>query len=132
MWKKQWSKLKTALASPEEYVEEEQEEQQETETEEVQFRSDPVIEISSEDLEQILATGAAINSFKRSVGDMTLRQEQERAKALEINSQLNRQLQEQIEVVRTIYNVEPTVEYVLNFPTEKGGIGTLTREPDKD
>jgi hypothetical protein len=132
MWKKQWSKLKTALASPEEYVEEEQEEQQETETEEVQLRSDPVIEISSEDLEQVLATATAINSFKRNVGDMTLRHEQERANALEINSQLNRQLGEQIDAVRTIYNVEPTVEYVLNFPTEKGGIGTLTREPDKD
>ena len=69
--------------------------------------------------------------LKGQCGEMMLRHEQERAKAVQINSQLNTQLDEQIANLRTIYNVEPTVDYALNFPSEEGGIGTLTREPNE-
>jgi hypothetical protein len=137
MWKKQWNKLKTALGEPEDYVSEEGQEddlidEEQPEPEQPVLCSDPLIEIKSEDILPLVATVEQLRTFKGQCGEMMLRHEQERAKAVQINSRLNAQLDEQIANLRSIYNVEPTVEYALNFPNEKGGMGTLTRESDKD
>ena len=132
MWKKQWNKLKTALGTPEEYVAEEQEEDTveeavEEDSEEPKRNSDPVIEIVNEDFAPLLATMESQAALLKRIGEMTLRHEQERSRAVQINSQLNQQWSEQIEGLRSTYNVEPTVDYELNFPTEEGGAGTFVR-----
>ena len=130
MWKKQWSKLKTALGTPEEYVEEEKVEE---EVEEVpEYCSDPVIEIKPEDLKVVVEILGNIKNLKVMVGEMALRHEEERYRAVDLNKKLNAQLQEQINNLRTIYSVEPTVDYALNFPSEEGGSGNFTRQSDED
>ena len=129
MWKKQWSKLKTALGSPDEYIAEEQEEEavEEEQEEQPQYNTDPVIEIANADFAPIVATIETQRRLKEQIGEMILRHEQERAAALKLNSDLNQQWAEQINNLRTIYNVEPTVDYELNFPTEEGGTGSFVR-----
>ena len=129
MWKKQWNKLKTALGTPEEYVAEEQEEDavEEEVPEEPKHNSDPVIEIANEDFAPLLATMEGQDNLLKQIGEMTLRHEQERARAVELNSRLNEQWKEQINNLRSTYSVEPTVDYELNFPTEEGGAGSFVR-----
>ena len=133
MWKKQWNKLRTALGSADDYVAEEQEEEAVQEAaeevpEEPEHNSDPVIEIANEHFVPLFATMESQEKLLRQVGEMTLRHEQERARAVELNSRLNEQWKEQINNLRSIYNVEPTVDYELNFPTEEGGAGTFVRQ----
>jgi len=134
MWKKQWNKLKTALGTPEQYVEDEQEElvEEQAEPEEEKYCSDPVVEISPEHIAPVISTLDNIRVAKQQIGEMTIRQEQERSGAIAIFSQLNTQLQQQIDELRTIYNVEPTVDYALNFPSEKGGVGTFVSQSKED
>ena len=129
MWKKQWNKLKTALGTPEEYVAEEQEEDavEEEVPEEPKHNSDPVIEIANEDFAPLLATMEGQDKLLKQIGEMTLRHEQERARAVELNSRLNEQWKQQINNLRSTYSVEPTVDYELNFPTEEGGAGSFVR-----
>jgi len=59
-----------------------------------------------------------------------LRHRDELDRALEINSKLNTKFREQIVGLRTIYNVEPTVDYALNFPSEEGGTGSFTKQSE--
>lgn len=135
MWKKQWNKLKTALGTPEEYVSEEESEEtveEQPEEEEPQYNSDLRIEISKEDMAPLVETVDTLRNLKMQIGEMTLRHEQERSNAVLINSQLNERFNQQIAALRTTYNVEPTVDYALNFPSVEGEAGTFTREPDKD
>ena len=132
MWKKQWNKLRTALGSADDYVAEEQEEEAVQEAaeevpEEPEHNSDPVIEIANEDFAPLLVTMEGQDNLLKQIGEMTLRHEQERSRAAQLNSQLNQQWSEQINNLRSTYNVEPTVDYELNFPTEEGGAGTFVR-----
>jgi len=128
MWKKQWNKLKTALGTPEEYVAEEGDEAvEEEQKEEPQYNTEPIVEIANADFAPLAATMDAMKSLKVQIGDMTLRHETERARAVQLNSDLNQQWTVQINNLRTIYNVEPTVDYELNFPTEEGGTGSFVR-----
>ena len=131
MWKKQWNKLKTALSAPEEYVEEEQEETVEEESG-PEYNTDPVVEIATEDFAPLLATIEGMKNLKMQLGEMLLRHEAERAAAVELNSKLNERMAEQIMELRSIYNVEPTVDYALNFPTEDGGTGSLVCSTNED
>ena len=129
MWKKQWNKLKTALGSPEEYIDKEEQEEEavEDKKEEPQYRTESVIEIANADFVPLVSVMKAVENLKIQIGEMTLRHEQERARAVQLNSDLNQQWAEQINNLRTIYNVEPTVDYELNFPTEEGGTGSFVR-----
>jgi len=135
MWKKQWNKLKTALGTPEEYVEEEQGEEgdpEDTPAEEVEeaapeYCSDSVISVQPEDLAPLHQSLESLKQLKRAAGEMFIRHEEEKAEALVINSNLNAQMQQQIRVLRTTYNVEPTIDYALNFPSEEGGLGSFVR-----
>ena len=129
MWKKQWSKLKTALGTPEEYVTEEQDE--EVVEEENKYNSDQTIEIVYEHFDPLRATLEAQRVLREQIGEMTLRHEAERARAVQLNSNLNQRWTEEINDLRSIYSVEPTVDYALNFPTEEGGTGTFVREPSE-
>lgn len=129
MWKKQWNKLRTALGTADEYVAEEQEEEVVEEApEEPEHNSDPVIEIANEHFEPLIAIMKGQDALVKQIGEMMLRHEQERARAVELNSKLNEQWKGQINNLRSIYNVEPTVDYELNFPTEEGGAGTFVRQ----
>ena len=134
MWKKQWNKLKTALSSPEEYIAEEQEEEsvEEEQKEEPQYNTEPVVEIANADFAPLVATMDAVKSLKVQIGEMTLRHEQERARAVQLNSDLNQRWAEQINNLRSTYNVEPTVDYELNFPTEEGGTGSFVRRESSE
>ena len=134
MWKKQWNKLKTALGTPEEYVTEEEQEVEavEEKSDEPQYNSEQVIEVVNQDFVPLGKTIESIKSLKTQIGEMTLRHEQERARAVQLNSALNQQWEEQINNLRTIYNVEPTVDYELNFPTEEGGTGSFVRRESSE
>ena len=134
MWKKQWNKLKTALSSPEEYVTEEEQEGEavEEKPDEPQYNSEQVIEVANQDFVPLGKIIESIKSLKAQIGEMTLRHEQERARAVQLNSDLNQQWEEQINNLRTIYNVEPTVDYELNFPTEEGGTGSFVRRESSE
>ena len=134
MWKKQWNKLKTALGTPEEYVTEEEQEVEavEEKSDESQYNSEQVVEIANQDFVPLGKTIESIKSLKTQIGEMTLRHEQERARAVQLNSDLNQQWEEQINNLRTIYNVEPTVDYELNFPTEEGGTGSFVRRESSE
>lgn len=135
MWKKPWDKLKTALSGPEEYIvttPPESEENQEEEQEEVVYCTDSVISIKQEDLASIAQTSESLRLLTIRAGETMLRQEAERQQILLLNERLNQQAQQQIQQLRTTYNVEPTVDYTLNFPSEEGGEGSLVRvEPDE-
>ena len=135
MWKKPWDKLKTALSGPEEYIvttPPESEENQEEEQEEVVYCTDSVISIKQEDLASIAQTSESLRLLTIRAGETMLRQEAERQQILLLNELLNQQAQQQIQQLRTTYNVEPTVDYTLNFPSEEGGEGSLVRvEPDE-
>ena len=135
MWKKPWDKLKTALSGPEEHIvttPPESEENQEEEQEEVVYCTDSVISIKQEDLASIAQTSESLRLLTIRAGETMLRQEAERQQILLLNERLNQQAQQQIQQLRTTYNVEPTVDYTLNFPSEEGGEGSLVRvEPDE-
>ena len=136
MWKKQWNKLKTALGTPEEYVEEEQGEEgdpEDTPSEEVEdaapeYCSDPVISVQPEDLASLNQSLEQLKQLKSAAGEMLIRHEEQRAQIMAVNSNLNAQMQQQIRDLRTTYNVEPTIDYALNFPSEEGGSGSFVRE----
>jgi hypothetical protein len=88
MWKKQWNKLRTALGSADDYVAEEQEEETVEEAveetpEEPEHNSDPVIEIANEHFVPLVATMESQEKLLRQIGEMTLRHEQERSRAVE-------------------------------------------------
>ena len=135
MCKKPWDKLTTALSWPEEYIvttPPESEENQEEEQEEVVYCTDSVISIKQEDLASIAQTSESLRLLTIRAGETMLRQEAERQQILLLNERLNQQAQQQIQQLRTTYNVEPTVDYTLNFPSEEGGEGSLVRvEPDE-
>ena len=130
MWKKSWNKLKTVLGTPEEYIEEETEaeEAQEEEASAPEYCLDPVVPISRQDLEPLYKTMESIKTLKVLGGEMLLRHESERAEFVRINNKLNEQQQKQIDDLRTIYNVEPTVDYALNFPMGEEEEGSLVRQ----
>ena len=133
MWKKQWNKLKTAMGTPEEYVEEEKGEPEETPSEEIEdaapeYCSDPVISVQPGDLAPLLQSLDQLKQLKSAAGEMLIRHEEQRAQIMAVNSNLNVQMQEQIRDLRTTYNVEPTIDYTLNFPSEEGGSGSFVRE----
>ena len=136
MWKKPWDKLKTALSGPEEYIvtapPESEEEQEEEEREEVVYCTDSVVLVKQEDLVSIVQISESLRMLKIQAGEAMLRHEAERQQILLLNERLNQQAQQQIQQLRTTYNVEPTVDYTLNFPSEEGGEGSLVRvEPDE-
>lgn len=133
MWKKQWNKLKTALSSPEDYVEEEV--QQEEEAEELpqpEYNSDQVIPIATEDFAALSETINSIKMIKMQVGELTLKYDADRTTAQQLISQLNQKMAQQIDELRSTYNVEPTVDYALNFPMEDGTTGSFVRTPNED
>tara|TARA_B100001250_G_scaffold95986_2_gene80267 strand:+ start:8391 stop:8819 length:429 start_codon:yes stop_codon:yes gene_type:complete len=141
MWKQSWNKLKTALGSPEDYIEEEEkaepEEAQEVQQEEAsesEFCSDPQIPVAREDLVPVLNTMQSIKNLKGLGGEMFLRHEQEKAEFIKANNALNAQMTQQILDLRTTYNVEPTIDYVLNFPAGEEEEGSFVRheEPDSE
>jgi len=136
MWKKPWDKLKTALSGPEEYIvtapPEPEEEQEEEEEEELVYCTDSVVPVKQEDLVPLVQTSESLRLLKIQAGETMLRHEAERQQILLLNERLNQQAQQQIQQLRTIYNVEPNVDYTLNFPSEEGGEGSLVRvEPDE-
>ena len=97
-----------------------------------EYNTDPVVEISAKDFAPLMATVESMKNLKMQLGEMLIRQEAERAAAVELNSKLNERMAEQIMELRSIYNVEPTVDYALNFPTEDGGLGSLVRNTDEE
>lgn len=139
MWKKSWNKLKTALNTPEEYIETEgkeevatpeAEEGQEVEPSEPEFCSDPVIPVSREDLMPLYETMESVKKLKGLGGELLIRHEKERVNFLKVNNALNEQMQRQIADLRTTYNVEPTVDYALNFPLEEDEQGSFVRDDE--
>jgi len=130
MWKRQWNKLKTAMSTPEDYIADEEEELQ-PEPEEKKYCNDKVINISDEDLGPINQTIEQLRQLKMLAGEILMRQEQERTQVLQHNSQLNAKMQEQIDELRTTYDVEPTVDYALNLPSQEGEVATFVRH-DKE
>ena len=143
MWKKSWNKIKTALETPEEYIEPEKEVeapdptpvevQEEAETEPA-FCTDSVIPINKEDLVPLYETMESVRQLKGLGGEMLIRHEKEKADFFKVNNALNEQTQRQIADLRTTYNVEPTVDYALNFPTGEEEQGSFVRveEPSSD
>ena len=132
MWKKQWNKLKTALGTPEEYVEKEQEKPEDPpaeESEEVvpEYCSDSVVPVQAEDLASLNQTLEQLKQLKIAAGEMLIQHEEQRAQVMAVKSNLNAQMQQQIRDLRTTYNVEPTIDYTLNFPSEEGGSGSFVR-----
>lgn len=132
MWKKQWNKLKTAMGTPEEYVEEELNETEQAPSEEgeeapPEYCSDPEIPVQAEDFVPLQQSYEQLKQVKSAAGEMLIRHEEERAEVMRINSNLNARMQQQIHDLRTTYNVEPTIDYTLNFPFEEGGSGSFVR-----
>ena len=129
MWKKQWNKLKTALGSPEEYIEEEsvEEEAAEEQEEAVELRTDPIINVQYEDFLPVVQLMKALDDTKRGAGEMLLRHERDRRRAVEMHDQINARIQVEIEGLRTSYNVDPSTDYQLNFPQVEGEAGSFVR-----
>ena len=68
MWKKQWNKLKTALGSPEEYIEEESAEEEAVEEQEVEeLRTDPIINVQYEDFLPVVQLMKSLEEAKKGV-----------------------------------------------------------------
>lgn len=135
MWKKQWSKLKTALSTPEEYIEETitdtQEEPEPTPVVvEPEYNTDQVISISDEHMDELNKTINSIRMLKSNLGELVLKYEKDRSVALDMSLKLNEKLAEQIAHLRTIYNVEPTADYTLNFGTPGVSSASLTRNSE--
>ncbi len=134
MWKRQWNKLKTAMSTPEDYIAEEEEIEEEVvppEPEEQKYCNDPVIDISDKDLEPIMETVEQLRQLKMLGGEILIRQETERMQMMQHNSQLKAKMQGQIDELRTTYDVEPTVDYALNLPSQEGEVGTFVRRDEE-
>ena len=140
MWKKSWNKLKTALETPEEYIEVEEKEEsappeeEKEEPSEPEFCSAPAIPINRDDLMPLYETMESIKRLKGLGGELLIRHEKERVDFLKVNNALNEQMQRQITDLRTTYNVEPTVDYALNFPVGEEEQGSFVRadEPSSE
>jgi len=131
MWKKQWDKLKTAMSTPEDYIAEEEAEEAPPEPEEKKYCNDKVIDISDEDLKPITETIEQLRQLKMLGGEILIRQETERMQLVQHNSKLKMKMQEQIDELRTTYDVEPTVDYALNLPSQEGEVGTFVRRDEE-
>ena len=128
MWKKQWNKLKTALGSPEEYIEEESAEEEAVEEQEVEeLRTDPIINVQYEDFLPVVQLMKSLEEAKKGAGEMLLRHERDRRRAVEVHDQINARIQEEIDGLRTSYNVDPSTDYQLNFPQVEGEAGSFVR-----
>jgi len=72
----------------------------------------------------------SIKLLKGFGGEMLIRHEKEKVEFFKVNNALNEQVQRQIADLRTTYNVEPTVDYALNFPTGEEEQGSFVREEE--
>ena len=131
MWKRQWDKLKTAMSTPEDYIAEEEAEEAPPEPEEKKYCNDKVIDISNEDIKSIMETVEQLRQLKMLGGEILIRQETERTQLVQHNSKLKTKMQEQIDELRTTYDVEPTVDYALNLPAYPGEVATFVRHDEE-
>lgn len=98
-----------------------------TEEDEKEYNRDSVIEMTQEDIQPILDLLTQNKQIKNIVGDLRLQylsqEEKYRAKIIENNGTID----ELIKTLRTIYSVDPDVDYELSFSEEEGGLPSFRK-----
>ena len=98
-----------------------------TEEDEVEYRRDSVIELTDEDVQPILDLLAQNKLIKDNLGNLRLQYlTTEDAYRAKIN-QNNDTIEELLKALRTIYSVDPDVDYELSFPDEEGGLPSFRK-----
>ena len=100
----------------------EKEEIEIVEDEVVEYCRDPEIELTHEDVEPIKTLMAESQAINNALGPMRIQYlNQERAYMNKLISN-NEQINDLLNGLLTTYNVDPDVDYELNFPDEEGGL----------
>jgi len=92
-----------------------------TEEDEKEYSRESIIELEIEEVDQIIAGVATINSIKKSIGDMRFQYLTAEASYLAKIKQINTDMERVLGDLRTTYNVDPAIDYELGFPEEEGG-----------
>ena len=118
-----FSKKSQVLEEPEESVEV----LEATEEDEVEYRRDPVIELTDEDVQPVMELLAQNKLIKDNMGNLRLQylttEDTYRAKI----NQNNDTIEELLKALRTTYSVDPDVDYELSFPDEEGGLPSFRK-----
>ena len=94
---------------------------------EVEYRRDPVIELTDEDVKPVMELLAQNKLIKDNMGNLRLQYlTTEDAYRAKIN-QNNDTIEELLKALRTIYSVDPDVDYELSFPDEEGGLPSFRK-----
>ena len=98
-----------------------------SEEDEIEYRRDPVIELTEEDVQPIKNLLSQNKLIKHSIGAMRLQYlTTEEAYRDKIN-QNNDEIEEILSALRTTYSVDPDVDYELSFPEEEGGLPSFRK-----
>ncbi len=97
------------------------------EEDEVEYRRDPVIELTDEDVQPVMELLAQNKLIKDNMGNLRLQYlTTEDAYRAKIN-QNNDTIEELLKALRTTYSVDPDVDYELSFPDEEGGLPSFRK-----
>ena len=97
------------------------------EEDEIEYRRDPVIELTDEDVQPVRELLAQNKLIKDNMGNLRLQYlTTEDAYRTKIN-QNNDTIEELLKALRTTYSVDPDVDYELSFPDEEGGLPSFRK-----
>ena len=97
------------------------------EEDEIEYRRDPVIELTDEDVQPVRELLAQNKLIKDNMGNLRLQYlTTEDAYRAKIN-QNNDTIEELLKALRTTYSVDPDVDYELSFPDEEGGLPSFRK-----
>ena len=98
-----------------------------SEEDEKEYRRDPIIEMTEEDVRPIMDLLTQNKLIKDSLGNLRLQYlTAEEAYRDKIN-QNNATVDEILSALRTTYSVDPDVDYELSFPDEEGGLPSFKK-----
>lgn len=97
------------------------------EEDEIEYRRDPVIELTEEDVQPVMELLAQNKLIKDNIGNLRLQYlTTEDAYRNKIN-QNNDTIEQVLKRLRTTYSVDPDVDYELSFPDEEGGLPSFRK-----
>lgn len=97
------------------------------EEDEKEYNRDPVIEMTQEDIQPILDLLTQNKQIKNMVGELRLQYLGQEQKYRDKINENNGTIDETIKALRTIYNVDPDVDYELSFSEEEGGLPSFRK-----
>lgn len=97
------------------------------EDEVVEYCRDPIIELTEEDVKPISDLQAQNAQIRAALGPMRMQYLATEQNYIDKIKSNNVEINRVLSAILTTYNVDPDVDYELNFPDEEGGLPSLKK-----